>query len=189
MVSCTGEPLINNVKSIHFVCGAYPDSLKFSSALAYAKKIKEIIMAGPLVQIKKLDSRAKIPEYKKTGDAGFDLHCIEDTTVPGNKTALLHTGLAFCIPQGYEMQVRMRSGAALNSPLIIANAPGTVDSGYRGEICIIARNTSNEDFMVAGGERIAQGVIAPVANAILEQVDKLPPSERGTGGFGSTGKD
>lgn len=141
-----------------------------------------------LVKIQKLHPDAIIPEYRKHGDSGFDLHCLEDTVVPANSTALLPTGLAFCVPEGFEMQVRMRSGSALKTPLMVANAPGTVDSGYRGEIFIIARNASSTDFLVKKGERIAQGVIAPVEKAIFEVVDELPPSERGDAAFGSTGK-
>lgn len=140
-----------------------------------------------LVKIKKLHPDAIIPEYKKHGDSGFDLHCLKDMVVPANSTALLPTGLAFCVPDGFEMQVRMRSGAALKTPLIVANAPGTIDSGYRGEICIIARNTGSTDFLVKKGERIAQGVITPVEKAFFEVVDELPASERGEAAFGSTG--
>lgn len=139
------------------------------------------------VKIKKLHPDAVIPEYKKHGDSGFDLHCLADTVVPANSVALLSTGLAFCVPEGFEMQVRMRSGAALKTPLLVANAPGTVDSGYRGEVCILVRNASSTDFLVKKGERIAQGVIAPVEKAIFEVVDDLPQSERGDAAFGSTG--
>lgn len=142
----------------------------------------------PLVQIKKLSEGAKIPQYRKKGDAGFDFFCIEDMTVPAQKTALMRTGLAFQIPEGFEMQIRMRSGAALNTPLIVANAPGTIDSGYRGEICIILRNISDDDYAIAKGDRIAQGVIAPVARASFALVEELAASDRGADGFGSTGK-
>lgn len=141
------------------------------------------------VKIKKLSEKAIIPEYKKSGDAGFDFHCLEETVVPAGRAAIIRTGLAFAVPEGYEMQIRMRSGAALRSPLIIPNAPATIDSGYRGEIGIIVRNVGSTDYIVHENERIAQGVIAPVMKAVFDIVDILPYSERGVGGYGHTGKD
>lgn len=137
--------------------------------------------------VKKIHPDAIVPEYKKTGDSGFDLHCLRDTIVEAGQAAILPTGLAFAIPQGMEMQLRMRSGAALKLPLILANAPGTIDSGYRGEVGIIVRNVSQEPCLVRKGERVAQGVIAPVVKANFQVTDELPPSERGANGFGSTG--
>lgn len=139
------------------------------------------------VCVKKLHPDAIMPEYLKSGDAGFDLYCVADTPVAPGKTAILPTGLAFAIPEGHEMQIRLRSGAALKTPLIVANAPGTIDAGYRGEVGIIVRNTGTESWLVRKGERIAQGVVAPVARALFREVEQLPPSERGEAGFGSTG--
>ena len=139
------------------------------------------------VQIKKLDPDAVVPEYKKPGDAGFDLHALRRVEIPAGQAAIVPTGLAFAIPEGFEMQVRMRSGAALKTPLIVANAPGTIDAGYRGEVGIIVRNLGSEPYYVEQGERIAQGVVAPVCHADFALVDELPASERGTGGYGSTG--
>lgn len=139
------------------------------------------------VSIKKLHPDAIMPVYKKKGDAGFDLHTIEDVEVPPRGTAILPTGLAFAMPEGFEMQIRMRSGAAFKTPLFIPNAPGTIDSGYRGEVGIIVRNASSAPFMVRKGERIAQGVIAPVYLAEFSEAAFLPDSERGAAGFGSTG--
>lgn len=139
------------------------------------------------VSVKKLHPDAILPNYKKKGDAGFDLHTTEDIEIPAHGTAILPTGLAFAMPEGFEMQIRMRSGAACKTPLFIPNAPGTIDSGYRGEVGIIVRNTSSSTFVVRKGERIAQGIIAPVYQAKFSEVSSLPPSERGSGGFGSTG--
>lgn len=139
------------------------------------------------VKIKKLHPDAIIPSYKKSGDAGFDLHVVVDVAVPPGETALLPTGLAVAIPDGFEIQVRLRSGAALRTPLIIPNAPATIDSGYRGELGIIVRNIGPEEFIVRKGERIAQGILAPVACARFEVVENLPESERGGDGYGSTG--
>lgn len=140
------------------------------------------------ILIKRLHPDAIIPVYKKRGDAGFDLHNIEDITVMPGTVAVIRTGLAFAIPQGYEMQIRMRSGASLTTPLILANAPGTIDSGYRGEIGIIVRNIGKEAYLVQKGERLAQGVIAPIIHANFIESDILPESERNAHGFGSTGK-
>ena len=139
------------------------------------------------VQIKKLDPDAVVPEYKKPGDAGFDLHALRRVEIPAGQAAIVPTGLAFAIPEGFEMQVRMRSGAALKTPLIVANAPGTIDAGYRGEVGIIVRNLGSAPYAVEKGERIAQGVVAPVCHADFALVDELPASERGAGGYGSTG--
>jgi dUTP pyrophosphatase len=139
------------------------------------------------VLVKKLRPDAVLPSYKKSGDAGFDLHAVEETVIHSGMVAIIPTGLAFAIPKGLEMQVRMRSGAALKTPLIVANAPGTIDSGYRGEVGIIVRNLGQNPFTVAKGERIAQGVIAPVVKALFIETDSLPDSERGADGYGSTG--
>ena len=139
------------------------------------------------IQIRKLRPEARIPAYQKAGDAGFDLHACADAMIPAWSVAVVPTGLAFAIPEGFEMQIRLRSSAALKTPLILANAPGTIDSGYRGEVGIIVRNLSGEDFLVKAGARIAQGVIAPAPRAVFVEMDELPGSERGEGGFGSTG--
>ncbi len=139
------------------------------------------------IQIKKLDPAAIIPAYKKHGDAGFDLYTTRTITIPPRSTAILPTGLAFAIPEGFEMQVRLRSSTGLKTPLIIPNAPGTIDSGYRGEVGIVVRNLSDTAFTVNKGERIAQGILAPVFTASFVEVDQLPESERGDGGYGSTG--
>lgn len=139
------------------------------------------------IQIKKLHPDAIIPVYRKPGDAGFDFHVVEDVLIPPGEARLLPTGLAVAIPPGYELQIRLRSGAALTTPLILPNAPATVDSGYRGELGIIARNLGNKAWLVKKGERIAQGVLAQVLTARFSVTDSLPPSERGASGYGSTG--
>lgn len=140
------------------------------------------------VKIMKLHPDAIIPEYKRPGDAGFDLHIVENVAVPANGVKILPTGLAVAVPDGFEMQIRLRSSVGLHTPLIIPNAPATIDSGYRGELGIIVRNLGNEDFAIKKGERVAQGIIAPVYQARFELSEELPPSERGAGGYGSTGK-
>ncbi len=139
------------------------------------------------LQIKKLCKDAILPEYKKPGDAGFDLHCTDNVILPPFERTTIGTGLAVAVPEGYELQIRMRSGASLKTPLIIPNAPGTIDSGYRGEIRIIVLNLCTIPYKIVAGDRIAQAVLVPIAHADFVEVTELPPSERGTDGFGSTG--
>lgn len=139
------------------------------------------------VRIKKLHPDAIIPEYKRHGDAGFDLHTVEEVAIPPGEARILPTGLAVAIPEGYEIQIRLRSGVSLKKPLILPNAPATVDSGYRGELGIIVRNLGTETCIVPKGERLAQGILARVFTARFCEAENLPPSERGEAGYGSTG--
>lgn len=129
------------------------------------------------------------PAYATPGSAGCDLRAAveaELTITPGGR-ALVPTGIAVAIPPGYEGQVRMRSGLAHDKGLALLNAPGTVDSDYRGEIRVIVANLGSEPATIRRGDRIAQLVFAPVEQARFERVTALPPSARNTGGFGSTG--
>lgn len=142
-----------------------------------------------ILMLKKLRPDAILPQYRHPGDAGFDLHAADDVLVPAGGVKILPTGLAAAVPEGFEMQIRLRSGAGLRTPLILPNAPATIDSGYRGELGIIVRNLSDTDFLVRKGERIAQGVIAPVFTARFVECGELPPSARGGDGYGSTGKE
>ncbi len=138
----------------------------------------------------KADEGVKIPEYKTTGAAGADVCARIDTSIvlkPGDK-ALIGTGLYFAIPEGYEIQVRPRSGLAAKNGVTVLNTPGTIDSDYRGELKIILVNLGKENFTVNDGERIAQIIAAPVTRAVFSPVDALDETERGAGGFGSTGK-
>lgn len=140
------------------------------------------------VKVRKVNPEAIIPVYQKEGDSGFDLRAIKDVVIYGGQTVVVKTGLAFEIPKGYEMQIRPRSGLARDTPLIIPNSPGTIDSGYRGEVGIILHNTADGmAYTVHVGDRIAQGVIAPVVRARFVEVDELAESDRGKGGYGSTG--
>jgi dUTP diphosphatase len=130
-----------------------------------------------------------LPAYATEGSAGCDLRAAiqaELTITPGGRT-LVPTGIAVAIPPGYEGQVRMRSGLAHDKGLALLNAPGTVDSDYRGELRIIIANLGSEPATIHRGDRIAQLVFAPVARARFEPVPELPSTERGGGGFGSTG--
>ena len=133
---------------------------------------------------------AAIPEYKTLGAAGADVCALVDAPVelaPGDR-ALIGTGLFFAIPDGYEIQVRPRSGLAAKNGVTVLNTPGTIDSDYRGELKVILINLGKEKFTVNKGDRIAQIVAAPVTRAAFAVVDSLDQTERGSGGFGSTGK-
>jgi dUTP pyrophosphatase len=144
---------------------------------------------SPRVQIHKLKPQAIVPRYMSAGAAGLDLTATLDQPVvlaPGQRAAI-GTGLAVAIPAGYEGQVRPRSGLALSAGLTVVNAPGTIDSDYRGEVKVLLINLGSDAVTIESGTRIAQLVIAPFSRADLVEVDELPPSERGAGGFGSTG--
>lgn len=132
-----------------------------------------------------------LPAYATAGAAGCDLRAAivaELTITPGGR-ALVPTGVAVAIPEGHEGQVRIRSGLAHDRGLALLNAPGTIDSDYRGEILVIVANLGTEPVTLHRGDRIAQLVIAPVARASFDVVAQLPESARGAGGFGSTGKE
>ena len=129
-----------------------------------------------------------MPCYKNPGDAGMDICSSEDTRVPPFNWKLISTGIYLEIPEGYEVQVRSRSGLALKWGLSVMNSPGTIDSGYRGEVKVILKNHDHRAYDLKKGERIAQLVMAAVVTAELEEVTELTDTERGDGGFGSTGK-
>ncbi len=131
-----------------------------------------------------------LPRYETDGAAGLDLRAAvsEPLTIAPGARALVPTGLRLAIPRGYEGQVRARSGLAMRHGIGLPNAPGTIDSDYRGELCVLLVNWGAEAFVVERGLRIAQLVIAPVVRATLEAVLELPPAERGAGGFGHTGE-
>ncbi|MFG1498948.1 dUTP diphosphatase [Halobacteriovorax sp. XZX-3] len=146
------------------------------------------------LKVKKLehyDSSFDLPQYETTGAAGADLRAHlenKDSLViaPGARV-LVPTGLSFEIPHGYEVQIRPRSGLSFKTDLLVVNSPGTIDCDYRGEVKIILGNFGKEDFIIKHGERIAQMVMAPVWQARISAVDELSDTERGAGGFGSTG--
>ncbi len=140
------------------------------------------------LKIKKLNQNAQIPAYQTKEAAGFDLHSVEDTIINPGERKLIGTGLAFEIERGYEIQIRPRSGFAFKHGITVLNSPGTIDSDYRGEIKVLLINLGSEPFEIKCGERIAQAVVAPVIQAEIEEVENLSDTERGSGGFGSTGK-
>lgn len=135
-------------------------------------------------------SKHPLPEYATEQSAGMDLRANLDTPIVLKplQRCLVPTGLYMALPKGYEAQVRPRSGLAIKKGIGVLNAPGTIDADYRGEICVILINFSNEDFVIEDGERIAQMVIARHEQAKWEEVEILEETERGEGGFGHTGK-
>ena len=129
----------------------------------------------------------QLPDYATAGAAGMDVLAAEDVSLaPGARHAVA-TGLAFAIPHGYEIQVRPRSGLALQHGITVPNTPGTIDSDYRGELKVILINHGADTFEIRRGDRVAQLVLAPVTRASWLKVDELDHTERGEGGFGSTG--
>ena len=128
-----------------------------------------------------------LPTYETSGSAGMDVRAAEAATIAPGQRGLVGTGFAFAIPEGFEVQVRPRSGLALKKGISVLNAPGTIDSDYRGEIKVILANLGTDDFVVARGDRIAQIVVAPVQRGNLVEVSELDDTKRGAGGFGSTG--
>jgi dUTP pyrophosphatase len=146
-------------------------------------------VAGPRVRFVKLRPGAQAPRYMSGGAAGLDLASAADEPIeilPGARAAV-PTGLAFAIPPGFEGQVRPRSGLARKLGITLPNAPGTIDSDYRGEVLVLLLNLGTERYIVAPGDRIAQMVIAPVVIAELEEAATLDETVRGAGGFGHTG--
>jgi len=147
--------------------------------------------AGLRIYIKRLkrDDSVPMPQYMTPGASGMDLFAYlekEVTLEPGERK-MIPTGIAVAIPEGFEGQVRPRSGLAIQKGIGIVNGPGTIDSDYRGEINVLLINFGKEPFTIRNGERIAQMVISPVLRATLEEVDELPVTQRQGGGFGHTG--
>ena len=142
------------------------------------------------VLIKKLDSAAQTPSYKTEGASGMDLMAFinEPIELKPKSSCLVPTGLSVAFSNDYEIQIRPRSGLAAKKNISVLNTPGTIDSDYRGEIKVILFNHGDKEFIINNKDRIAQMILTPVHKMILEEVDSLPNSVRGKGGFGSTGK-
>lgn len=139
------------------------------------------------IEVIRHDPALALPAYARAGDAGLDLLAAATVTLPPGGRELVPTGLRVAIPEGYAGLVLPRSGLALRDGVTVLNAPGLIDSGYRGEIGVLLINHGTEPVSLGRGERIAQLVIQPVARATLVEVRELEGSQRGTGGFGSTG--
>ena len=142
------------------------------------------------VLVKKLNPKAELPKYKTEGSSGMDLMALIENpiTIKPQNSALIPTGLSIAIPEDTEVQIRPRSGLAAKSSISVLNTPWTIDSDYRGEIKIILFNHGKEEFTVNNNDRIAQMILMPVLKAEFEEVEELPKTIRGSGGFGSTGK-
>ncbi|MGY5858731.1 MAG: dUTP diphosphatase [Candidatus Thorarchaeota archaeon] len=139
------------------------------------------------VRVKRLNPDAKIPKAAKIGDVAFDLYSVIDYEIQPGERYAVPTGIAIEIPAGYEGQVRPRSGLALKEGITVLNTPGTIDSGYRGEVKTIMINHSDKPFQITKGMRISQLAIRPVPDVEFIEVEELSDTDRGEGGFGSTG--
>ena len=139
------------------------------------------------VKVLRTDPAAQLPVYAHPGDAGMDVRSIEEVTLSPGARALIHTGLVLMLPPNAEAQVRPRSGLAIKHGVTVLNTPGTIDAGYRGEVGVILINLGTEPFVVEKGMKIAQLVVSPVAQAEVVEVTSVDETDRGAGGFGSTG--
>ena len=142
------------------------------------------------ILIKKTNKEVTTPKYKTDGSSGVDLSAFleKKVVIKPNSSELIPTGLLVAIPEELEIQIRPRSGLAAKESIGVLNSPGTIDSDYRGELKIILFNHGKEDFIINNGDRIAQMVLVPILKMEFEEVDSLPDTVRGQGGFGSTGK-
>ena len=141
------------------------------------------------ILIKRLSEKVQIPKYETSGSSGMDIAAFIESNIeidPG-ATVIIPTGFSLSIPEGFEIQIRPRSGLAAKNSITVLNTPGTIDSDYRGEIKVILINLGKKIFVVESGMRIAQMIITPVTQAKLEEVKELTRTTRGAGGFGSTG--
>ena len=142
------------------------------------------------ILVKKLNSKVKLPSYKTEGSSGMDLMAFleKPVSIMPNKLEIIPTGLSIAIPNNTEIQIRPRSGLAAKNNISVLNTPGTIDSDYRGELKVILFNHGDKKFTVNNDDRIAQIVLVPIIKAAFEEVNDLPETIRGEGGFGSTGK-
>jgi dUTP pyrophosphatase len=141
------------------------------------------------VLVKRIGKDVKMPAYAHDGDAGVDLYANKSIHLEPNGIALVPTGIKIALPYGFEAQVRPKSGLALKHGITVLNTPGTIDAGYRGEICVIVVNHGKEGFTIERGKKIAQMVFNKIEKVELEEVEQLDETERSEGGFGSTGLD
>ena len=139
------------------------------------------------LRFKRIHPDAVLPAYAHPSDAGMDVRSVADIVIPRGGRALVPTGLVAIIPPMHEIQVRPRSGLALKHGVTVLNTPGTIDSGYRGEIGVILANFGDKDFSVVKGDKVAQLVFAPVVQPEVVETDTIDETDRGAGGFGSTG--
>lgn len=170
----------------------YQKELENLLGMTYDEMNEDMMMAmkTKLIKVELMNNDAKFPEYAYPSDSGFDLYSTEDLEIGPFGRALIPTGIKLSIPEEFEIQVRSKSGLAINHGLMVLNSPGTVDSGYNGEIKVIVFNTNNNTVVISKGMKIAQAVLCPVVNGKyvnLIEVDKVTDGDRGDNGFGSTG--
>ena len=141
------------------------------------------------VLIKRLSKNVELPKYETSGSSGMDLtaYIEKQINIKPGRTCIIPTGISVSIPKDFEIQIRPRSGLAAKSQITVLNTPGTIDADYRGELKVILINLSDKTFVVENGARIAQMVLCPIVKAKFKEVDNLDDTERGAGGFGSTG--
>lgn len=139
------------------------------------------------IKVKRIHPDAILPKYAHEGDSGMDLHTVESVKLNSLQRTVVKTGLSFEIPEGYEIQIRSKSGMSLKKGIVVINSPGTIDSVYRGEILVALFNTSNETCFIEKGDKIAQIVLQEVEKIEFEESDNLSMTTRGYSGFGSTG--
>jgi len=139
--------------------------------------------------VKRLSRSVPLPRYAHADDAGMDLHAAEPVVLPVGERKLIRRGIAIQLPPYTEAQIRPRSGLALDYGVTVLNSPGTIDAGYRGEVRVLLINLGPQEFRVNPGQKIAQLVVTPIAVVEVQEVEKLAPSSRGSGGFGSTDRD
>jgi len=140
-----------------------------------------------ILKIRRVHPDASLPSYAHEGDAGLDIRSVEELEIAPGARALVHTGLVFMLQPGWEAQVRPRSGLALKHGVTVLNTPGTIDAGYRGEVGVILANFGTDPLKIAKGDKIAQIVVSPVVRADIVETNEIEATERGSGGFGSTG--
>ena len=142
------------------------------------------------VLIKRLSKEISLPKYETVGSSGMDLRANleKEISISSGKSEIIPTGISVSIPEEFEIQIRPRSGLAAKQKVTVLNSPGTIDSDFRGEIKVILINLGKNDFAIRNGDRIAQMVLCPVSKAKLYEIDDLSETDRGSGGFGSTGK-
>jgi dUTP pyrophosphatase len=170
----------------------YQKELEALIGMTYEEMNEDAMMTfkTKTLKVELLDSDAKFPEYAYPSDSGFDLYSTVEVILQPFGRALVPTGIKLSIPEEFEIQVRPKSGLAINQGLTVLNTPGTVDSGYNGEIKVIIFNTNNTSVTIPTGTKIAQAVLSPVVNGKyvnLVQVNKVSDGDRGDNGFGSTG--
>ena len=158
----------------------------YSDILEIKNRLDKLESGEVEVKFTRLSETAIVPTYQKDGDAGLDLSADVSYTLRGGETVAIPTGIAIELPEGYEAQIRTRSGLSIKG-IVVANSPGTIDAGFRGELCVILRNTNGIAYVAAKGNRIAQLVITRVAKVALKEVSELSETDRGTCGFGSSG--